>query len=439
MVAVSDAALGAGRLVFDAVEELTSLVERMHETIARHPLPFSPAPARTSRAHGPIAAAVYESIRIVNGWAREGLSVALRPPLRALDDPCASPSPRHEALVSVLNGLCGDHLEASGNPLAIAMSFRADGRRVETASGGLAQALPNPTPHVLVLIHGLCMSDRWQDELGEGLPRRLREAGDFTLLTLRYNTGRHISTNGRELAEKLEALLACWPLEVESLSLVGHSMGGLVARSAGGHASAAGHAWPAKLRSLVCLGSPHHGAPLEKGGNLLAAALRLSQYTDPLGLLGRVRSAGIKDLRYGNLCDEDWHERDPDEVTGDGRRPLPLLPGVATYLAAATFAREGSDPRLDVLGDGLVRTSSALGHHRDARRRLRVPPEHRHVFHGLGHLELIEAPVVHRKVVEWVTRSRRPRPSAPAAPRQAASGRGDGSSRRPPPRRAPPR
>jgi hypothetical protein len=88
-------------------------------------------------------------------------------------------------------------------------------------------------------------------------------------------------------------------------------------------------------------------------------------------------------------------------VTGDRRRPLPLLPGVATYLAAATLAREGS--RLDVIGDGLVRISSALGQHTDEQRKLPVPPEHRHIFHGMGHLELIDSPVVQWKVVEWLT------------------------------------
>jgi pimeloyl-ACP methyl ester carboxylesterase len=401
MAATSDSVLGAGRLVFDGVEGLTTLVERMHETIARHPLPFSRAPEKTTRGHGMIAAAVYESIRTVNGWARDGFTFALGPPLRYLDEPSQPSSARQEAVVSALNGVYGDHLEASENPLAIPMTFRANGTCLETER--LPEVLRHVTPHVVVLMHGLCMSDRWQDDAGEGLPSRLRERGDFTPLTLRYNTGRHISTNGKELAQRLEELLAAWPLEVESLTLVGHSMGGLVARSAGGHASEAGHAWPAKLRSLVCLGSPHHGAPLEKGGNLLAAALRLSQYTDPLGLLGRMRSAGIKDLRYGNLCDEDWHERDPDGLTGDRRRPLPLLPGVDTYLAAATLAAEGSDPRLDVIGDGLVRTSSALGHHTDERRRLQVPVEHRHVFHGMGHLELIGSPVVHQKVVDWLT------------------------------------
>ncbi|MEN8182852.1 MAG: alpha/beta hydrolase [Myxococcota bacterium] len=403
MSTVSDSVLGAGRLVFDGVGGLTTVVERMHETIARHPLPFSRPPEQATRGHGLIAAGVYESIRTVNGWARDGFALGVGPLLRRLDDPSEPPSARREALVSVLNGVYGDHLDATGNPLAIPMSFRADGRSVQPQPQRLATALPNATPHVLILIHGLCLSDRWQAEDGQGLGSRLREEADFTPLTLRYNTGRHISTNGRELAGKLEALLAHWPVEVESLTLIGHSMGGLVARSAGGYGSEAGHAWPGKLRSLVCLGSPHHGAPLEKSGNVLAAALRLSQYTDPLGLLGRIRSAGIKDLRYGNLCDEDWHGRDPDALAGDSRRPLPLLPGVKTCFAAATLAREDSNPRLDLIGDGLVRTPSALGQHADERRRLRVPPEHRHVFHGLGHLELIGSPIVHQKLVEWLS------------------------------------
>ena len=34
---------------------------------------------------------------------------------------------RPEALVAALNGVLGDHLEGSGNPLAISMQFRRDG------------------------------------------------------------------------------------------------------------------------------------------------------------------------------------------------------------------------------------------------------------------------------------------------------------------------
>ena len=403
MPTVSDSVLGAGRLLFDGVGGLTTLVERMHETIARHPLPFSAAPDEPTRGHGPIAAGVYESIRIVNGWARNGFDLTAGPLLRSLEDPSEPASPGQEAAVSALNGLYGDHLDASENPLAIPMTFRVDGRNVEPASPQLAAVVRNPTSHVVVLLHGLCMSDRWSAEGRQSLGDQLQERAGFTALTLRYNTGRHISTNGRELAHKLEALVAAWPLEVESLTLIGHSMGGLVARSAGRYGSEAGHAWVSKLRKLVCLGSPHHGAPLEKGGNTLSAALRLSQYTDPIGLLSRIRSAGIKDLRYGNLCDEDWQGRDPDALGGDPRRTLLLLPHVETYLAAATLAQKSSRSPLDLVGDGLVTTASALGRHVDAERRLLVPRERRHVFYGTGHLELVDSPIVHRKVVEWLS------------------------------------
>lgn len=403
MPTVSDSVRGASRLVFDGVGGLTTLVERMHETIARRPLPFSAAPEAVTRGHGPIAAGVYQSIRTVNGWARDGLDFALELLLRNIDDPSEPPSPRQEAAVSVLNGVYGDHLDATENPLAIPMAFRVEGQRLELVPQGLATALPNATPDVLVMLHGLCLSDRWQTQGGQSLGKLLRQERGFTSLTLRYNTGRHISTNGRELAAKLEVLLASWPVEVASLTLVGHSMGGLVARSAGAYGTETGHAWPAKLRRLVCLGSPHHGAALEKGGNLLDAALRLSPYTDPIGLLSRIRSAGIKDLRHGNLRDEDWQGRDPDALAGDPRQPVPLLLDVETYFAAATLAREDSDPRLDLVGDGLVRTPSALGQHADESRRLPVPSERRHIFYAHGHLELIDSPIVHRKVLDWLS------------------------------------
>jgi pimeloyl-ACP methyl ester carboxylesterase len=398
--------------VFDGVGGLTTLVERMHETIARRPLPFSAPPEAETRGHGPIAAGVYETIRTVNGWARDGIDFALEPALRVLDDPSEPGSPRREATLSALNGVYGDYLERTGNTLAIPMTFRIADKGVAgedvpptlppPSQQALARALPEATPDVLVLVHGLCLTDRWEVPGERRLGQRLREACGLTSLTLRYNTGRHISTNGRELALKLEALLASWPVPVASLTLVGHSMGGLVARSAGSYGSEAGHAWLPKLRRLVCLGSPHHGAPLEKGGNLLDTALRRSPYTDPIGVLGRMRSAGIKDLRHGALRDEDWQGRQPDERSGDGRTPVPLLPGVDTRFAAATLAREGTDPRLDLLGDGLVRTPSALGRHPDPQRRLSVPLERRHIFHEMGHLALIDSPIVHQKLEDWL-------------------------------------
>jgi pimeloyl-ACP methyl ester carboxylesterase len=189
--------------------------------------------------------------------------------------------PRAEALLAVLNGVVGDHLAATANPLAISMQLRG----------------PAPRGRVLLLVHGLCASDfswrfRGRDH-GEALAGALGLAPVYVV----YNSGRPVRENGRELAALLEAQLDA---DAE-LTILGHSMGGLVARSACVAAREAGHAWLGRVRRLVCLGTPHTGAPLERGGRWLEAALGLSPYTAPLGGLGRLRSAGITDLRHGRV------------------------------------------------------------------------------------------------------------------------------------------
>ena len=120
---------------------------------------------------------------------------------------------------------------------------------------------------------------------------------------LRYNTGLHVSQNGRELAAQLEQLVAHWPVPVTALTLVGYSMGGLVARSAIHYGQAGAMRWAGQLGDLVCLATPHHGSPLERAGNLLDALLGVNPYSAPYGKLIQLRSAGITDLRYGHVYD----------------------------------------------------------------------------------------------------------------------------------------
>ena len=133
------------------------------------------------------------------------------------------------------------------------------------------------------------------------MARRWRASWASQPVYLHYNSGRHVSENGREFAALLEQLVAGWPVPVDELVIVGHSMGGLVARSACHHAEAQGQAWLASLTKLVCLGTPHHGAPLERGGRWVDVLLGLSPYVAPFARLGKARSAGITDLRFGNL------------------------------------------------------------------------------------------------------------------------------------------
>jgi pimeloyl-ACP methyl ester carboxylesterase len=192
---------------------------------------------------------------------------------------------------------------------------------------------------------------------GEALARDL----GYTPVYLHYNSGRHISTNGREFADLVEALLNGWPEPVETLVIIGHSMGGLVARSACDCAARAGHAWLLRLNALIFLGTPHHGAPLERAGAFVDFLLGISPYTAPFARLGKVRSAGIKDLRHAHLRDEDGCSRLPARHAS---RPLPS-DGVRCLAIAAS--KEWPLPPPDSR-DGLVPVSSALGRHRVASR-----------------------------------------------------------------------
>lgn len=392
---------GTTRLVFDYVEGVTDTVEKMHETIARRPLPWTAAPQQPSRAHGLIAAAVYKTIRGVNGALREiaDQGLALLPAARAGRETRAEVQ-----AMATLNGVCGDHLEETGNPLAITMRFSTLDQGVEPSPHGLRAVFPEATPHLVLFVHGLCMSElSWQRSGHPGMGSRLQQDRGETPVYLRYNTGRHISTNGRDFAALLERLCRNWPVPVESLSLIGHSMGGLVIRSACWHAEQASMRWLEGLRRIVCLGTPHHGAPLEQAGHLFDAALTRNPYVEPL-LFGRQRSAGIKDLRYGNLLDEDWQDSGQNARGKDNRRPVPTLPGVDYYFIAATVGRDEHDLRGHVLGDLLVRMDSATGSHRDALKHIELAPENCHVFHGMNHFGLLDDERVQQQVVDWFSR-----------------------------------
>jgi pimeloyl-ACP methyl ester carboxylesterase len=211
--------------------------------------------------------------------------------------------------------------------------------------------------------------------------------------------------NGRQLAAMLEKLVHEWPVPVEELVIVGHSMGGLVARSACHYGEAAGHAWPRRLSKLVFLGTPHHGSPLERAGNGLDSLLGLSPYTRPFTRLGRTRSHGITDLRFGIVLEDDWRDRDRyAPMREDPRTPVPLPAGVACYTAAAVRADRHEARSARLLGDGLVPLASALGEHEDSRFALDFSAGHRWVGPGLGHLDLLSSPQVFAQVGRWLAR-----------------------------------
>ena len=391
---------GLSRMTTDAIAGLTDLVEAMHLNISRVPAPLGePAAGRTSGITG----FVYRSIRGVTRLVGGGLDAVLARLVPLFGEKHSSPE--REAVLAALNGVMGDYLETSGNPLAIGMHFRRGGQVLPLAAPSLAAALPQAGGRLLVLVHGLCMNDlQWQrrgHDHGAALARDLGCSNVY----LHYNSGRHISTNGRAFAEQLETLCANWPVPVEALVILGHSMGGLLARSAWHYAQAAGHAWPRRLRKLVFLGTPHHGAPMERGGNWIDIALGVSPYTAPLSRLGKIRSAGITDLRHTWLLDEDWLGRDRFARSAAHHKALPLPQGVACYAIAATTGKQVGDLKDRLIGDGLVPLASALGCHAEADRNLMFPPDRQWIACETGHLDLLDSAAVYAQIRQWLAES----------------------------------
>jgi hypothetical protein len=389
--------LGASRLAAEATAGLADVVESVHHTVARAP-GFLGRPVR-GRARG-VAGAVYRCIRGAT-WAVGGAIDALLRPLAPAAGVERS-SPRRDAALAVLNGVVGDHLAATGNPLAIPMRLRCGGRPLQPDARDLAAAIRRPRRKLLVLVHGLCMGDRAWRRRGRDRAAALARALGYTPLHLRYNSGRHVSTNGRALAALLEALVERWPVRVDELAIVAHSMGGLVSRSACHHGAAAGHRWTRALRDVVFLGTPHHGAPLERAGSWVGAVLEQTACTAPFGRLGRIRSAGVTDLRFGNLLDEDWQGCDRFEPGRDGRRPVPLPRGVRCHaIAASRGAWEGALQGA-LVGDGIVPVPSALGCHEDPALDLAFPESRRWVARGMGHVDLLWRPEVYARIRGWL-------------------------------------
>jgi pimeloyl-ACP methyl ester carboxylesterase len=397
---------GVARLAADATGAIADIVEAMHAAVTWPPSLTSPS--KDGRAGG-IAGLAYETVRRAAKIVGGGVDLAMTPLASLIGE--RSSTPERDAMVSVLNGVVGDHLAETRNPLAIPMQLRRRGRALELRREALVATLPRITPRIVVLIHGLCGTDaQWKGgpvDYGAALEHEL----GYTPLYLRYNSGRHISTNGRALSQLLESLVEEWPVEVEELFLLGHSMGGLVARSALYYGTVEDEKWVAHVRRAAFLGSPHHGAPLERGGNWFEEIVGSIPYAAPLSRLGRLRSAGITDLRHGSVLDDDWRDGDRFARGADKRQPAPLPPGIDCLLVAATTGAREGDVRDLLVGDGLVPVASALGQHGDPLRALAIEPTRRRVVYRLHHMGLLRNEQVWGHLSEWIEAGREHEPT----------------------------
>jgi pimeloyl-ACP methyl ester carboxylesterase len=382
------------RLTFEELGAGAGGIGQIHRAIADRA--FGATGSGPPRAiHDAISAGVYAGLRGAASVAGRAASEVVAGRGRAL-----SVTPRGATVLAVLNGLRGDALEREGSDLAEPMAIRVDGHPVAPGE------FPDPGPRVVVFLHGLFETEyAWhfggRETYGERLAREL----GVTAVDVRYNTGRHISENGRSLADLLEELVAEWPVEVSQIALVGHSMGGLVARSACCHGFERGDYWVERVRHTVSLGTPHAGAPLESAVHYASAALGAAPETRPFAGFLRRRSAGIRDLRQGSLVDEDWQGRDPDALRAAACKEVPLLEGAAHHFVAATVTTSPEHPVGRLVGDWLVLQPSASGRSRG--RVIGFRDEDGLHVGGTHHLALLNHPAVYERLREWLARAPR--------------------------------
>ncbi len=302
-------------------------------------------------------------------------------------------------LLAALQGLIGDSLEDERPILASPMAFRVDGEPVGPKDIGMM--VTDPRPRIVLFLHGLVETEHaWRLGGRPSYAERLDTDLDRSTLMVRFNSGLHISENARQLEVLLRDLVEYWPVEVEEIALVCHSMGGLIARGACHRADAAQQDWVRLVRQIVCLGSPHLGAPLEQLVHVASAALDRLPETRPFARLLRRRSAGIRDLREGSLVDEDWEGLDVDDLRRRAIAEIPLLPGADHYFVTASITRSPRHPLGRIIGDGLVLPSSGSG--RNRARRIGFDDANGLHLPGANHFSLLNHDAVYAALLGWL-------------------------------------
>ncbi len=306
---------------------------------------------------------------------------------------------------TILNGVVGDTLEEKASSLARKMQFYKGGRPVNLTREDITKAYPKPTSKICILVHGLVSDElMWnfpssKDNYGNLLQKEL----GYTPFYLRYNSGLHISENGKNLSTLIHTLFKNYPTSIKELVLIGHSMGGLVIRSACYYGDKQNVTWIYKIRKVFFLGSPHLGAPLEKFGNVVTNVLDKipNTFVKITKNVINLRSAGIKDLRYGYLIDEDWKGKDPDTLLKNSKNLVPLLEGVSYYIISGTVTDDPESIFSVWFGDAMVRKPSVLGKDKSGIHTLPIPEENHKEFAGIDHIKLMHEPKVYEQIKDW--------------------------------------
>lgn len=284
---------------------------------------------------------------------------------------------------TIASGLYGDWLAERGNPLAVPMRVLQDGRVVTPE----APETESPQATLVVLIHGLMGSESvWEypNQAGRNYATDLATRMPATPLGLRYNTGRAIADNGFELNAVMDTLVAAWPVSIERIVLIGHSMGGLVIRSACHQAFQADRAWVDRVRQCVYIGTPHDGSWLARNAERTSRLIRSlpRDYVRVVGDVVESRSAGIRDLSRNCGQHDALH---------------PFLASAEHFAVSGSLTTHRLNPARVLWGDGLVHSSSAHAHSANT-----VEWADQAWFDGVGHMELARHRAVSQQLEQWL-------------------------------------
>lgn len=379
--------MSIGSAVALAAERILDPIEGMHAGISNSWFrAIGPVGEPVRFATVGITAGVYRSLRL--GAVVVGLGLDARVP---------RDSPAADTAAAFVSGIWGDGVRHSEDHLSVEMSIRDRNGAPVALDSTLPSSFPAASSRVVVLVHGLTKTERcWHGTHDSpGLLDALEGTEALTPVAVRYNTGLAIRDNGEQLAALLAELHHRWPVPIESMTLVGHSMGGLVIRSACGSAVRGGHRWLDDVTDVVTIASPHRGAPLEKLAHFVARGLGMTDRTRPLADFLDGRSQGIKDLRLGDLG------VDPREAPGIAAR----LSRIRHHVVAGVVTSDPSHPLGAVVGDLMVRPASGT-------RPPDVTPVDVKVLGGVNHANLLNDRAVIGHLMDRITLEYQSRPRA---------------------------
>lgn len=398
---------GSVKLAGKTFEHLTSRIHEFHRAISD--MPFNAMPAVPGVKHGSdgtraihdgITDGVYSVIKGIGGALFKQADAALKAAERNFQPATRTavamtpPAIARDNVVSAISGLIGDAMAQERNPLRVKLGFYRDGHRTLLSTPVLAARYPEATGKLVIFIHGLCCNEhswRLYSEQHKPYGDQLTGKG-YTPLYLRYNTGLHISLNGRTLSRAIEKLVAHWPVAVTELVLIGHSMGGLVARSAAYKAAKANMHWPQKTSHILCLGTPHTGAPLEQFVHAATPVLEAFPLSRPLAKVLAVRSDGIRDLRHGFVADEHWKKRSAEELTADARTEIPRVASVDYHFIGSSIGLDEHHWLGKAIGDGLVKLPSSTARE--------LADADTATLYNAHHMQLLNHPAIYREIAQ---------------------------------------